>query len=125
QNNLLQNHVTNDNVQSAFLTYLDSLDQVSRLEIKAMWYEDDKKILHLVGRTYGGNPKTYYYRQLVNDMRWTPWVKIDQDVTSDHVVLTVFNHRVYLFWALFQENSLEVTSVPIPKASDTSYTPNQ
>jgi hypothetical protein len=125
QNKLLQNDVTNDNVQSAFLSYLDSLDQVSRLEMKAMWYEDEKRILHVVGRTYGGNPKTYYYRQLVNERRWTPWVKIDQDVASDHVVLTVFNHRVYLFWALFKENSEDVTQVSLPKTGDSSYTPDR
>ena len=30
---------------------------VARLEIKAMWYDDFKKTLHVVGRTYGGDPQ--------------------------------------------------------------------
>jgi Tc toxin complex TcA C-terminal TcB-binding domain/Neuraminidase-like domain/Salmonella virulence plasmid 28.1kDa A protein len=114
ENDLLQNDVTQDNVETAFLSYLDKLDGVARLEIKAMWYEDAKQTLHVVGRTYGGDPKTYYYRTFEQSRRWTPWVKIDQDIASDHIVLTVFNHRVYLFWAVFSEKSFEVTTVTVP-----------
>ncbi len=125
QSDLLQNDVTNDNVESALLTYLDKLDQVARLEVKAMWYEDEKQILHVVGRTYGGDPRTYFYRQLVQGRRWTPWVKIDQDVASDHIVLTVFNNRIYLFWAMFSEQSYEVTTVSVPNAGDSSFAPDK
>ena len=115
ENDLLQNDVTQDNVETAFLSYLDKLEGVSRLEMKAMWYDDSKKTLHVVGRTYGGDPKTYYYRTFDQTTRlWTPWTKIDQDIASDHIVLTVFNHRIYLFWALFTEKSADVTSVTIP-----------
>ncbi len=114
ESDLLQNDVTNDNVETAFLAYLNKLDGVARLEIKAMWYDDPKQTLHVVGRTYGGDPRTYYYRTFVQNRRWTPWVKIDQDIASDHLVLTVFNHRIYLFWAVFSEKSAEVTSVTVP-----------
>lgn len=119
ENDLLQNDVTQNNVETSFLNYLDQLDGVSRLEIKAMWYEDDKKTLHVVGRTYGGDPKIYYYRQFVENRRWTPWAKIDQDIASDHVVLTVFNHRIYLFWALFSEKSQDPSDADLtaPTAS--------
>lgn len=116
QNDLLQNDVTQDNVETAFLNYLEKLDGVARLEIKAMWYDDSQQTLHVVGRTYGGDPRTYYYRTFVQNRRWTPWIKIDQDIASDHLVLTVFNHRIYLFWAVFSEKSAEVTSVPVPPA---------
>src|SRR3984957_2748541 len=115
ENDLLQNDVTQDNVETAFLSYLDKLEGVARLEMKAMWYDDSKKTLHVVGRTYGGDPKTYYYRTFDQTTRlWTPWTKIDQDIATDHIVLTVFNHRIYLFWALFTEKSAEVTTVTIP-----------
>jgi hypothetical protein len=113
ENDLLQNDVTQDNVETAFLSYLDKLDGVARLEIKAMWYDDSKQTLHVVGRTYGGDPHTYYYRTFEQNRRWTPWVKIDQDIASDHIVLTVFNHRIYLFWAVFTEKSATVTSVTV------------
>jgi hypothetical protein len=114
ENDLLQNDVTEDNVETAFLTYLDKLDGVSRLEIKAMWYDDAKQTLHVVGRTYGGDPRTYYYRTFEQDRRWTPWIKIDQDIASDHLVLTVFNSRIYLFWAVFSEKSADVNQVTVP-----------
>ncbi len=114
ENDLLQNDVTRDNVETSFLNYLEKLDAVARLEIKAMWYDDSQQTLHVVGRTYGGDPKTYYYRQLVQNRRWTPWIKIDQDIASDHIVLTVFNHRIYLFWAVFNEKTLDVTNVAVP-----------
>ena len=114
ESDLLQNDVTQENVESAFLSYLDKLDGVARLEVKAMWYDDSKQTLHVVGRTYGGDPRTYYYRTFEENRRWTPWIKIDQDIASDHLVLTVFNHRVYLFWAVFSEKSAEVNSVTMP-----------
>lgn len=116
QSDLLQNDVTQDNVEAAFLTYLEKLEGVSRLEVKAMWYDDSKQTLHVVSRTFGGDPKTYYYRQFVQNRRWTPWIKIDQDIASDHIVLTVFNHRIYLFWAVFSEKSAEVTEATVPAA---------
>src|SRR5438445_339494 len=80
ENDLLQNDVTKEKVERASLNSLEKLDGVSRLEIKAMWYEDQKKTLHVVGRTYGGDPKIYYYRKFIDNRRWTPWVKIDQDI---------------------------------------------
>lgn len=124
ENDILQNDVTIDNVETAFLNYMEKLDGVSRLEIKAMWYEDEKSTLHVVGRTYGGDPKIYYYRQFVDNRRWTPWVKIDQDIASDHIVLTVFNHRIYLFWAMFSEKSNDITTISVPNP-DTQYTVDQ
>jgi hypothetical protein len=128
ENDLLQNDVTRDNVESAFLSYLEKLDGVSRLEVKAMWYDDPKKTLHVVARTYGGDPKTYFYRKFVENRRWTPWVKIDQDIASDHVVLTVFNHRVYLFWAVFSQKSDDVDTVKVPASpggSESTFTPDK
>jgi hypothetical protein len=126
ESDLLQNDVTRDNVESAFLKYLEQLDGVSRLEVKAMWYDDAKRTLHVVSRTYGGDPKLYYYRTFVEGRRWTPWQRIDQDIASDHIVLTVFNHRVYLFWAMFTEKAREITSsLKIPTAGSTSFDPDR
>ncbi|PWT71279.1 MAG: hypothetical protein C5B59_18405 [Bacteroidetes bacterium] len=105
QNQLLQNEVTQPNVEKAFMTYLEKLDGVARLEMKGMWYEDDNQTLHVVGRTYGGDPKLYYYRQYIQNRRWTPWVKIDLDINSDHIIPVVFNQRLYLFWAVFTEKA--------------------
>ncbi|MBA3542770.1 MAG: hypothetical protein H0T79_24345, partial [Deltaproteobacteria bacterium] len=125
ESDLLQNDVTRDSVETAFHKYLEQLDGVSRLEVKAMWYEDAKQTLHVVARTYGGDPKLYFYRTLVENRRWTPWSRIEQDIASDHVVLTVFNHRVYLFWAMFTEKAHEVTSLRIPTPGASSFVPDR
>jgi hypothetical protein len=124
ENDILQNDVTQDNVETAFLSYLDKLDAVARLEIKAMYYDDSKQTLHVVGRTYGGDPHTYYYRTFEQNRRWTPWIKIDQDIASDHIILTVFNHRIYLFWAVFNEKSATVSSVTVAALPGSTPQPN-
>ncbi len=103
QNQLLQNEVTQENAEDAFMAYLEKLDGVARLEIKGMWYEDDNQTLHVIGRTYGGDPKIYYYRQYIENRRWTAWEKIDLDINSDHIIPVVFNQRLYIFWAVFTE----------------------
>ena len=108
QNDLLQNEVTQTNVEDAFMTYLEKLDGVARFEIKGMWYEDDNQTLHVVGRTYGGDPKIYYYRQYIENRRWTAWEKIDLDINSDHIIPVVFNQRLYIFWAVFTEKGRDV-----------------
>ena len=70
--------------------------------------------LHVVARTPGVHA-TYYYRTLLGTAtgnggtEWTPWQKIDVDIQSDgdrgdvHMVLTTYNRRLYLFWAIFAE----------------------
>ena len=57
QNQLLQNEVTQTNAEDAFMTYLEKLDGVARLEVKGMWYEEDNQTLHVLASTYGGDPK--------------------------------------------------------------------
>lgn len=121
QNNLQQNEATEQNVEDAFMTYLEKLDSVARLEVKNMWYDDPTGTLYVFAGTYGGDPKTYYFRKLVQNRQWTPWEKIDLDVNSDYIVPVVYNNRIYLFWAVFTEQSNQPQQVNIPNAGDTSY----
>jgi hypothetical protein len=91
-------------VEEAFLAYLDKLDQVARLDICAVhWQEaedsDDIDVLHVVGRT-PGSPAVFFYRNLINFNEWTPWEKIDLDIETEaetgnvHMVLTSNNRRL-------------------------------
>jgi hypothetical protein len=125
ENDLLQNEVTETNVEDAFMRYLEKLDSVARLEVKAMWYDDASKSLYVFARTYGGDPKTYYFRQLIEERRWTPWEKIDLDIHSNHIVPVVYNHRLYLFWATFTERSDDPSDsdLTIPKPSSPGVYP--
>ncbi len=118
ENDLQQNEVTKDSAEAAFNSYLQKLDDVARLEIKGMWNQDSNSTLHVFGRTYGGDPKIYYYRTFEENRRWTPWVKVDLDINSDHIVPIVFNNRIYLFWAIFTEKSDDLDTVDIPHAGD-------
>jgi hypothetical protein len=122
QNQLLQNEVTQTTAEDAFMAYLQKLDGVARLEMKGMWMQDDNQTLHVIGRTYGGDPKIYYYRKLVNNRRWTAWEKIDLDINSDHIVPVVFNQRLYLFWAVFTEKARETPdTMDVPNLSEKSF----
>lgn len=118
ENELLQNEVTARSAEDAFENYLEKLEAVARLEVKGTWYDQPSRTLHVIARTYGGNPRIYYHRRCINDKRWTPWTKIDLDITGDHVIPAVYNNRLYLFWAIFTEIADNTnTTVTIPPAN--------
>ena len=71
ENELLQNDVTRDNVETAFIHYLEGLDVVAQLEIAGTYYQESTRTLHVIGRTNGADPRLYYYRQFINGRRWT------------------------------------------------------
>ncbi len=113
ENELLQNEITNDTVEQAFLNYLEKLNDVARLEIVGMYEQKDKwyewqekrtvnKVLHVFGRTQN-TPNVYYYRRWIDETYWTPWEKVDVDIEGDHLIPVVWNRRLYLFWPLFRK----------------------
>jgi len=131
ENELMQNDVTVDTAETAFLHYLEKLDEVTRLEICGIYHQlqfgrpkiplpgeeqaieqqegKTKRlvdILHVFGHTRG-TPRKYYYRQRVNSARWTPWEKVDLDIEGDHLIPVVRNRRLYLFWPIFTEHARE------------------
>src|SRR5262249_8674716 len=78
-------------------------------EALAQEYPTRKRMLHVVARTYGDPPK-WFYRKLTTTAEWhqgiwSPWEKIDADVTGNHVLPLVWNHHLYLFWALFEQKA--------------------
>jgi hypothetical protein len=124
ENELLQNEVTQDTAETAFLNYLEKLDEVARLDIRGMYWECESEttaiwedpqasdggvapeeradILHVFGRTQS-TPPVYYYRKLVNRRTWTPWEKLQVAIEGDHLIPVVYNRRLYLFWPIFTE----------------------
>ena len=87
ENELMQNDVTKDTAEAAFLHYLEKIDEVTRLEICGFYHELKKEgskilvnTLHVFRRTRG-KPHKYYYRQRGEHAIWTPWEKV------------VFGHR--------------------------------
>jgi hypothetical protein len=122
QSALLQNEITADNVEAAFLSYLTSLDQVARLEVCATYWQDKDpdtgeavNILHVFARTLQ-TPRLYFYRQWQNGTTWTPWEAVPLDIEGDHLVPIIWNRRLYLLWPTFTAKA----SPPPPPAIDTS-----
>jgi len=120
ENELLQNDVTDATAESAFLGYLEKLDEVARLDVRGVYWEvepartwdrptvderDRVDVLHVFGRTRGA-PPAYYYRRLIARTTWTPWERAQVDVEGDHLLPVVVNRRLYLFWPIFREITL-------------------
>lgn len=123
---LLQNDVTIETAEEAFLKYLEKLDEVSRLEIVGLYHQesldaDDEEILHVFGRTHN-SPHRYYYRRWINQSYWTAWEKVDLDIEGDHLIPVVWNRRLYLFWPLFTEASLDEA---LPNAGEQGKKPTK
>ncbi len=120
ENELLQGEINDQTAEAAFRHYLEKLDQVARSEICAVWNEfgegdqvDYCNCLHVVART-AGTPRTYYYRRCfdrqLEGKSWTAWEKVDLDIDEDggaHLVLTMWNQRLFLFWLTFKKESKE------------------
>jgi hypothetical protein len=113
---LLKSDVTEDNVETAFLGYLEALQQVSRLEIIGLYTDDDTEagtqITHVIGRTFT-TPHVYFYRTLDNTTYiWSPWEKIDADISGDTLIPVIWNRRLFLFWPLYTEVTDPTTNNP-------------
>jgi hypothetical protein len=144
ENELLQTEVTQETAETAFLNYLHKLDQVGKLEVMGIFIEDEseassaqvlnkvedgrdsidepKRALHVIARTYG-DPHQWFYRKLITTREWhegiwSPWEKIDADVTGDHILPIVWNHHLYLFWALFEKKADKPTAEELKKKDD-------
>jgi len=128
ENELMQNEVTKENVENAFLSYLHKMDEVSHLEVCGLYHqiEDlnpdevgyETNIVHVVGRTKA-IPNIYYYRTYnMNYNTWSAWEKIDVDIAGDHVTPVVYNRKLYLFWLQFMEKPMKAKKVPAAKPTD-------
>lgn len=114
ENALQQNAVTSDNVETAYLAYLEGLDDIAQLEVAGTFYQEDSQTLHVFGRSAGGNPRLYYYRQFIAGRRWTPWSKVDLDVKGDYLTPFVLHGRLYAVWLEFQQKQVSTQTAPIP-----------
>jgi len=73
ENELIQNEISQASAETALAHYLEKLDGIAHLEVAGFYQEDDgaNTILHLIGRTPGGEPHLYYYRRF-DYRQWTP-----------------------------------------------------
>lgn len=123
ENDLLQNDVNEVTAEDAITRYLEKLDDISFLEIVATFYQADIFTMHVFGRTKGGDPAIYYYRKFERERYWTPWEKVDLDITSDHLLAFVRNNRLNLAWPLFTEITNPNQKVVTPGVSSSPSAP--
>ena len=119
QSAVAQNQVTADNTEAWFLTYLKDLEQVARLDIRGVYWQDTDPdtgdvidTLHVFGRTFH-TPRQYFYRRLLNASttpQWTAWEQVPLDIQSDHLVPVVWNRRLRVIWPVFTEQALPQAS---------------
>ena len=108
EDELLQTDVTMDSAETAFVHYLEKLQEVGRLEIVGMYHETEARtdttaavdVMHVIGRTYSA-PHVHYYRSQINSASWTPWQKVEADIQGNHVIPVIWNRSLYLFWPVF------------------------
>ena len=111
ENELLQNDVTKETAETAFLNYLEKLDGVARLEVASLYQDEETKTLHVIARTKG-IPHHYYYRRWEKSRRWTPWEPVPVDIEGENVAVTRYNRRLYLFWFMIHEKADERDIAP-------------
>lgn len=118
ENELKQNELTEYTAEQALVKYLEKLDDLAFLEVVATWYQTDIKTMHVFARTKGGDPAIYYHRKFEQERYWTPWEKVDLEITGNHLLAFVRNNRLTLAWPVFSEEP-----DPNPQATAPNQTP--
>lgn len=118
ESTLLQGEVNQDNVEKALKTYLNQLDEVANLKVRAMYEDTSMKELHVVARTENV-PHVYYYRKFSTKTKvWTAWKKVETDIEGDNLCMIVWNKRLMLFWLSKTEKANAQTPAQRLSASD-------
>ncbi|KIO75805.1 hypothetical protein TH53_18480 [Pedobacter lusitanus] len=125
ENELLQDDLNNDTAEAGLINYLEKLDNIAFLEVVATWYQIDIRTMHVFGRTKGGDPAIYYYRRFEQERYWSPWEKVELDITSDQLLAFMRNNRLCLAWPVFSEEAEMKDSIAVPSGSGGGTVPGK
>lgn len=117
ENELMQNELTEFTAERALTHYLEQLDGLAFLEVVATWYQVEVRIMHVFARTKGGDPATYYHREFQQERYWTPWVKVDLEITGDQLLAFSRNRRLHLAWPIFSEEPDPTPQATVPNST--------
>lgn len=117
ENELKQNELTEFTAERALTHYLEQLDGLSFMEVVATWYQANIRTMHVFARTKTGDPPSYYHRKFEQERYWTPWEKVDLDITGDQLLAFVRNDRLSLAWPVFSEEPDPNPESTVPDSS--------
>ena len=120
-----QNELTTDVSEGLFINYLEKMDDIAFLEVVATWYQADIFTMHVFARTKGGDPAIYYYRRFEKERYWTPWEKVELDISGNHLLAFVRNNRLCLAWPVFSDEPNPVQTSTIPAATTGNVVENE
>src|SRR5437868_1323592 len=123
EDELLQNELTEFSAEDALIKYLEKLDNIAFLEVAATWYQVDIRTMHVFARTKGGVPSVYYYRTFEKEFSWTPWQKVELDITGDQLLAFVRNNRLCLAWLVISEEPNPSPEGTVPDINDPGSKP--
>ncbi len=120
EDELLQEKITKESAEAAYVEYLSQLTVLAKLRIAGSYYHEDKElpdesIYYIFGRT-NTDPSQYYYLTY-NPARkeWGNWEKIELAIESKEVSAIISRGRLFLFWADAEHK--EVTNISDGDAS--------
>ncbi|MEU0094821.1 neuraminidase-like domain-containing protein [Kribbella sp. NPDC006257] len=101
ETDLMQKEITTATTETTFRQYLEKLSDVSRLQPAAMFldgYPNWPGNTLLVMARDDATPRTHYLRRWVKRSYWTAWEKVELDIDSEAVVMSIWRNRLFLFW---------------------------
>jgi hypothetical protein len=117
ENDLMQNEINTENVETGYISYLEKLDGVARLNVCGTYYDEHTLIFHVFAHTYD-EPRMYFYRKWIKDRYWTPWEKVTADIQSEQLIPVVRNSRLYIYWPEFNEVNEEPSNADLHVPED-------
>lgn len=137
ESELLQTEVTEQNVLDAYSKYLKGFEELASLTIAGACHEmrpgddgeDERDVLHLFG-VANTDPPIFYYRTCENLLAsgrdptksavWSPWRKVEVQITGRRVAPVILDGRLHLFWTDIKTRA--VNSVSDGATSFAGYT---
>jgi len=102
--------LTTGAAESAYLTYLDTVNSFSKPEVLAFVHDQREDadgsvdVLYAFARTRT-DPARYLWRRRDDGIRWTSWEEVGLSVNSDHLLPVIYHGRLYLFWPTIEEDT--------------------
>lgn len=127
QHEISQSNITNDTCETAYMNYLNRLEEVAHMQPMGLYNDTDRNLIHVFART-SSTPSVYYYRRCdmsgshahIPSPVWTAWDKVDVHLESHYLMPAVFNNRLYIFWPIFTKVG-QTAGVPAGEEAPTFY----